>query len=176
MSFPLIFPAGICAALGVSSVVGFWSASSLFDVQCWVLLQHQGGGGGPMMNGMYAMQNGMVQRPAAVEEPPAKRFKPGQAQAVMQGNHGTSLIEAMNALEIRSHLDTLQVPPLPGLCCLTHAVGEQGNASSSTPHKEGSGHLHTASAEQGAEFYTLHLHNAFSILIHRSSCAGVGVT
>lgn len=79
--------------------------------------QHQGGGGGgPMMNGMYGMQNGMVQR-AAVEEPPAKRFKPGQAQAVMQGNHGTSLIEAMNALEIRSHLDTLQVStPLKPRC------------------------------------------------------------
>ncbi|BDA47644.1 probable histone acetyltransferase HAC1 [Coccomyxa sp. Obi] len=75
------------------------------------MMQHQGGGG-PMMNGMYGMQNGMVQR-AAVEEPPAKRFKPGQ-QAVMQGNHGTSLIEAMNALEIRSHLDTLQQQQGPG--------------------------------------------------------------
>ncbi len=63
------------------------------------------------MNGMY-MQNGMVQQPRAAEaEPPAKRYKPGQAQAVMQGNHGTSLIEAMNALEIKSHLDTLQVIP-----------------------------------------------------------------
>ncbi len=62
------------------------------------------------MNGMYGMQNGMMQR--SVEEPPAKRFKPGQAQAVMQGNHGTSLIEAMNALEIQSHLETLKVRTL----------------------------------------------------------------
>lgn len=68
--------------------------------------QHQAG---PMMNGMYGMQNGMMQR-SSMEEPPAKRLKPGQAQAVMQGNHGTSLIEAMNALEIQSHLDTLKVP------------------------------------------------------------------
>lgn len=72
--------------------------------------QHQGAGGQQMMNGMYGMQNGMMAQRAA-EEQPAKRFKPGQAQAVMQGNHGTSLIEAMNALEIKSHLDTLQVGP-----------------------------------------------------------------
>jgi hypothetical protein len=71
--------------------------------------QHQGG---PMMNGMYGLQNGGMMQQRAVEEPPAKRFKPGQAQAVMQGNHGTSLIEAMNALEISSHLETLKVPPL----------------------------------------------------------------
>ena len=63
-----------------------------------------------MMNGMY-MQNGMVQPRSADPEPPAKRYKPAQAQAVMQGNHGTSLIEAMNALEIKSHLDTLKARP-----------------------------------------------------------------
>ena len=80
-----------------------------------------------MMNGMYGMPhaNGMVpqqqqpqQQPQQqqhharphVEEPPAKRYKPAQqAQAVMQGNHGTSLVEAMHALEIQSHLDTLLV-------------------------------------------------------------------
>jgi hypothetical protein len=87
-----------------------------------------------MMNGMYGMPhaNGMVPQQQQqqhaqhaqqqqqqqhharphTEEPPAKRYKPAQqAQAVMQGNHGTSLVEAMNALEIQSHLDTLLVRP-----------------------------------------------------------------
>ena len=84
-----------------------------------------------MMNGMYGMQNGMMQR-SAVEEPPAKRFKPGQAQAVMQGNHGTSLIEAMNALEIQSHLDTLKVPDsasFTSICSQTTEDKAQGLAS-----------------------------------------------
>ena len=75
----------------------------------------QGGHPG-MMNGMYGMPhaNGLVPQQAQraqqqLEEPPAKRYKPAQAQAVMQGNHGTSLVEAMNALEIQSHLETLLV-------------------------------------------------------------------
>ena len=85
----------------------------------------QGGGHPGMMNGMYGMgppqQNGLVGGGAhamrtldEAQPPPAKRFKPAQqAQAVMQDNHGTSLVEAMNALEIQSHLDTLLVSRVP---------------------------------------------------------------
>ncbi len=43
------------------------------------------------------------------EEQPAKRLKPSQVQAVMKGNHGTSLVEAMSADEIQSHLENLRV-------------------------------------------------------------------
>ena len=57
-----------------------------------------------MVNNMYAPRNGM--RP---EEQPAKRLKPNQLQAVMKGNHGTSLVEAMNPDEIASHLENLRV-------------------------------------------------------------------
>lgn len=53
---------------------------------------------------MYGVRNGL--RP---EEQPAKRLKPNQLQAVMKGNHGTSLVEAMNAEEIASHLENLRV-------------------------------------------------------------------
>ena len=57
-----------------------------------------------MVGNMYAPRNGM--RP---EEQPAKRLKPNQLQAVMKGNHGTSLVEAMNPDEIASHLENLRV-------------------------------------------------------------------
>ena len=58
-----------------------------------------------MGGAMYGMQrNGL--RP---EEQPAKRLKPSQVQAVMKGNHGTSLVEAMAAEEIQSHLENLRV-------------------------------------------------------------------
>lgn len=57
-----------------------------------------------MGGNMYAPRNGM--RP---EEQPAKRLKPNQLQAVMKGNHGTSLVEAMNPDEIASHLENLRV-------------------------------------------------------------------
>ena len=52
---------------------------------------------------MYGVRNGL--RP---EEQPAKRLKPNQLQAVMKGNHGTSLVEAMNPEEIASHLENLR--------------------------------------------------------------------
>ena len=57
-----------------------------------------------MVGNMYAQRNGL--RP---EEQPAKRLKPNQLQAVMKGNHGTSLVEAMNPEEIASHLENLRV-------------------------------------------------------------------
>lgn len=69
------------------------------------------------------MQNGMVSnmyvrnglRP---EEQPAKRLKPNQLQAVMKGNHGTSLVEAMNAEEIASHLENLRVRIAVSFCII----------------------------------------------------------
>lgn len=57
-----------------------------------------------MVGNMYGMRNGL--RP---EEQPAKRLKPSQVQAVMKGNHGTSLVEAMSPDEISSHLENLRV-------------------------------------------------------------------
>ena len=57
-----------------------------------------------MVGNMYGVRNGL--RP---EEQPAKRLKPNQLQAVMKGNHGTSLVEAMNPEEIASHLENLRV-------------------------------------------------------------------
>ena len=57
-----------------------------------------------MVGNMYGVRNGL--RP---EEQPAKRLKPSQVQAVMKGNHGTSLVEAMSAEEIHSHLENLRV-------------------------------------------------------------------
>ena len=70
-----------------------------------------------MVGNMYGMRNGM--RP---EEQPAKRLKPSQVQAVMKGNHGTSLVEAMGAEEIQSHLENLRVRTAgPWLCAYSGA-------------------------------------------------------
>ena len=95
-----------------------------------------------MMNGMYGgapHANGLAHhhpRPPPEAEPPAKRYKPAQAQAVMQGNHGTSLVEAINALEIQSHLDTLLVravflPPglIPFSSVFSHCARAGGSAA-----------------------------------------------
>ena len=82
-----------------------------------------------MVSNMYGMRNGL--RP---EEQPAKRLKPSQVQAVMKGNHGTSLVEAMSAEEIQSHLENLRVrfADQAAVHCLGNCRGRRITSSSAS--------------------------------------------